>query len=156
MVTQPSICILAPSGLMTMPMSCAATTRLTVMTPVARSTATSAGQRTVRSRILTGGNGAALSGRPGPRLPSEGIGRRLQHTAQTDVRGVAEAELQRIDLRRGGHDVDLRLAGEDVRPRAGSAPGTGCEGMHTRPTAADVGLQADVRHVVEHLGRTVA
>ena len=39
---QPSICILAPSGLMTRPMSCAATTRLTRISPVFRSTATSA------------------------------------------------------------------------------------------------------------------
>ena len=39
---QPSICILAPSGLMTTPMSWAHTTRTTRIEPVARSTRTSA------------------------------------------------------------------------------------------------------------------
>ena len=46
---------------------------------------------------------------------------------------VLEPELDRVHLGLGGHDVDLRLAGEAVGVVAGGAPGAGGEGVTGEP-----------------------
>src|SRR5437870_1362517 len=82
-------------------------------------------------------------------LPPERLGRRLQNAPAARIGHVAQAEPERIDLRGRRHDVDLRLAREDILPRARRAPWSGAERMNSQPLR----LHLRTRHVVQDLRR---
>src|SRR5207248_1461146 len=112
MVMQPSICIFAPVGLITMPMSCAATTRLTWIAPVFLSTATSAASAQYAPASTLAAMARPCPEGPGPAPDRAGVvGRRGNAAHGRRAEGVVE---ELLAARPRDHD---RLADDLREPR---------------------------------------
>ncbi len=144
----PSICMVAPSGFTTTPISWAHHMRLDPHLPrglVHRDLGhvghVGAGVQPARHAETP-----SAGGRAG--LPVGQLRHGLEDAPQPRVGGVPQPELHGVHARVGGHDVDLRLPGERVGVRAGGAPRSRGEGVHVPGRVGDHGR---VGHVVEHL-----